>query len=394
MVAMVLAGITKSYAAHPVLEGVDLEIGGGEVHALMGENGAGKSTLARIIAGIARPDRGTILLDGVSTTFANALDAQARGVAIIHQELDLFPHLSIAENIVVGNLAFAEGRLARRTAAAAFARPFLTRVGLDADPAQLAATLPIAHQQLVAIARALSMNCRILLMDEPSSALSDEAVERLFTVVERLRADGVAIVYVSHKMNEIERLCDRVTVLRDGRAVATRRVADVSRPELIAMMVGRPIDLSNRRERQANGPVRLTVSNLVTPKLQDVSFQVRAGEVLGIAGLVGAGRSELGAALVGLDPILAGTVEIDGRAFAPRGVEEARARGVMLLPEDRKLQGLMLSMAVRENASLAVLGQLSRGGVVDGSGERSALERVGGTVRRAPTCRTTPAGAS
>lgn len=372
--------ICKRFGAVIALDGASFEVVGGEVHALMGENGAGKSTLSRIIAGVETPDAGEIAIDGARITFASPLDAQRQGVAIIFQELDLFPHLSVAENIVIGNLRFAEGIAAHRKAMAAFCRPFLDRVGLRIDPNTEVAGLPIAHQQLVAIARALSMECRVLLMDEPTSALSDDAAEKLFAVMVELKRQGVAIVYVSHKMDEVFALSDRITVLRDGRLIGTRATVDTTRAELIAMMVGRPVDLSARTERAEFGPVLLSVEGLTTRKLDDVSFQLRRGEVLGVAGLVGAGRSELGAALVGLDPLTSGTLTLAGAPYSPAGPAEAQRRGVALLPEDRKLQGLMLRMSVRENAGMAVLERNSRAGFLDEAGERRSLAPVSETL--------------
>ena len=371
---MSFAGVRKCYGSQTVLDDVSLTLERGEVHAIMGENGAGKSTLARIAAGIAAPDAGTIRMDEVDVRFADPRQAQARGVAMITQELDLFPHLSVGENIVIGNLAFPEGRRVSQAAIAAFCIPFLQRVGLDIAHTTLLARMPIGQWQLVAIARALSMKCGILIMDEPTSALSDDAAERMFEVIRRLREDGVAIAYVSHKMDEIFAHCDRVTVLRDGRCIDTRAIGSVSRSEMIRMMVGRPMESGGRRVLQSAGPARIEFRGVTTAKLRDVSFEVRAGEVVGIAGLVGAGRSELGAALVGLDRMLGGEMLVDGQALRPRGPDDARKRGIALLPEDRKLQGLMLSMSLRENASLSVVRRLGRFGFINRRSERKRVE--------------------
>lgn len=373
---LAVENLAKSYDGVAALISASFKIHPGEVHALMGENGAGKSTLARIVAGVTGPDSGTIVLDGQRVSFAGPRDAQRCGVGIIHQELDLFPNLSVGENIVIGNLRFAEGSLASPRAIGAFCAPFLAQVGLEVSPATLVSELPIAQQQLVAIARAVSMDCRVLLMDEPSSALSDDATERLFAVITALKVQGVAIVYVSHKMDEIFRLCDRVTVLRDGRSIATLALAETNRAELIRLMVGRPVDLSARTMRNIGGDALLDATGLTTRKLRGVSFQLRRGEVLGIAGLVGAGRSELGAALAGLDRLERGTMLLRGAPYAPRSPADAQARGVALLPEDRKLQGLMLSMSVQENAGMATLATHSRAGFVDRACERAALAPI------------------
>jgi ABC-type sugar transport system ATPase subunit len=362
--------IHKHFGGIAALSAARFEIAPGEVHALMGENGAGKSTLARICAGSHRPDSGRIAIEGRDAVLDDPLAAQKLGIAIIYQELDLFPHLSVGENLVIGNLAFAEGKLVRPKAIEEFCRPYLAQVGLEVNCAAWVSTLSIAQQQLLAIARALSMNCRILFMDEPTSALSEDAAERLFEVIALLKARGVAIVYVSHKMDEIFRLCDRVTVLRDGKTVGTRITAETDRAELIRMMVGRDLDSAERSANAATRTVTLSVTNLTTRKLKNVSFELHQGEILGIAGLVGAGRSELGAALLGLDSIHHGGITLKGREFRPAGPSQAHRLGVGLVPEDRKQQGLMLHMSVKENATLSVLKRISRWGFLRAGEEK------------------------
>ncbi len=310
----------------------------------MGENGAGKSTLAKILAGSVRADAGQICLDGKLVEIETVLDAQRLGISIIYQELDLFPHLSIAENIAIGRpVKFEE--LSR------FAQPFLDRVGLASNPRTMLGSLRAGEMQLVAIARALASNARVLLMDEPTSSLFDDAVERLFQLIEDLKSRGVAIVYVSHRMDEIFRICDRATVLRDGVTVGTRAIAETSPDELIRMMVGRDLESSFRGET-APSETLLSVSNLCTQKLQNISFDLRKGEVLGIAGLVGAGRSEIGAALFGLDRRFSGTIHLNGREIHPRSPADAIKLGIALVPEDRKREGLMMQMSIVENAIL------------------------------------------
>jgi ABC-type sugar transport system ATPase subunit len=383
MASFLLAqGINKRFGGVAALVAARFELRPGEVHALMGENGAGKSTLARILAGSIQPDSGQILLDGGEISPANPLDAQRLGIGIIYQELDLFPHLTVGENLVIGNLRFAEGALVDRQAINDFCGPFLRQVGLNIDTQAWAVSLSIAQQQLLVIARALSMNCRVLLMDEPTSALSEDAAERLFEVIALLKSQGVSIVYVSHKMDEIFRLCDRVTVLRDGETIGTRDVAATDRAELIRMMVGRTIEAAPPRwPRSSSGPVALSVAHLTTRKLRDISFDLHRGEVLGIAGLVGAGRSELGAALFGLDRIQRGTLQLKGKPFRPRGPAQAQAAGVGLVPEDRKLQGLMLRMSVRENSTLSILSRLSRWGFLRISREKDLFGPTASRLR-------------
>ena len=336
----------------------------------MGENGAGKSTLAKIMAGSIRPDAGTILVDGQPAPIASPLEAQRFGIGIIYQELDLFPHLTVGENIVIGNLHFREGRFVRFKKIAAFCRPFLDQVGLDCGTTRIAGSLAIGQMQLLAIARALSMNARIILMDEPTSSLFDDSVERLFRLIGELKRRGVSIVYVSHKLNEIFRICDRVTILRDGETIGTRVTGETSADELIRLMVAR--ELKPKRERGGEpSEVVLSVVNLSTDKLHDVSFELRRGELLGIAGLVGSGRSELGAALFGLDRRSGGTVRLNGKLVEPRSPREAIQLGIVLLPEDRKLQGLMMQMSVVENSTLAVLNRLQCFGFIPSSREKS-----------------------
>ena len=348
-VSVLLAeGISKHYGGVYALKGAHFALNAGEVHALMGENGAGKSTLARVIAGSTRADSGVIRIDGQVVPIASPVDAQRLGIGIIYQELDLFPSLSVADNIVVGNHRFS-GSI----------EPLLEQVGLACDVRRPVSTLPIGQRQLLAIARALSMDARIILMDEPTSSLSGDAAQRLFGLIAGLKRRGVAMVYVSHKMDEIFRVADRATVLRDGETIGTVGMASTSAEELIRMMVGRELKITGRPQRAA-GEAVLTVSGLTTRKLKEVSFELRRGEVLGIAGLVGSGRSELGAALYGLDRVLSGSIQTSAT--------------VGLVPEDRRLQGLMMSMSVLENSTMAVMGRMSRLGWLDPRREARELE--------------------
>jgi len=368
--------IGKRFGGVAALRCVNLEIQAGEVHALMGENGAGKSTLARIIAGVVRADSGSLVVDGQPAAIASPRDAQRLGIGIIHQELDLFPHLTAGENMVVGNLCFQEGRLARFRRMELFCRPFLEQVDLRCGVHTPAASLSIAQRQLLAIARALSMNARLLLMDEPTSALFHDGVERLFGLIRGLRGRGVSVVYVSHKMDEILRLADRVTVLRDGQTVGTREAASTDAAELIGMMVGRELEMAGGPRLRASDEVAMTVEGLRTGRLCDISFTLHRGEVLGVAGLVGAGRSQLGAALFGLDRIHSGSINLGGAPLYARSPGEAMRRGIGLVPEDRRLQGLMMNMSVRENGTLTVLGRMQRLGFIRGAFANGELEPV------------------
>jgi ABC-type sugar transport system ATPase subunit len=368
--------ITKHYDGVYALKGATFSLRPGEVHALVGENGAGKSTLARILAGSARADAGKIFVNGSPAAIATPLDAQRLGIGIIYQELDLFPNLSAGENIVIANLHFPEGPFLDFRNIEEFCRPFLRQVGLSCDVRQPVASLSIGQQQLLAIARALSMDARIILMDEPTSSLFDDAAERLFGLIAGLRQRGVAIVYVSHKMDEIFRICDRATVLRDGETIGTVETASSSVSELIRMMVGRELLPTQRTGLRAPGEIVLQAEDLSTAKLKSLSFELRRGEVLGVAGLVGSGRSELGAALFGLDRITAGALLLAGKPYAPSCPARAIAAGIGLLPEDRRLQGLMMRMSVLENATLAVLPGLRRFGLLRRGLEHTRLSPV------------------
>jgi ABC-type sugar transport system ATPase subunit len=370
--------IQKHFGGVCALRNASLSVRAGEAHALVGGNGAGKSTLARIIAGSLRADAGGIRMDGAVTAIRNPRDAQRLGIGIIYQELDLFRHLTIGENLVVGNLNFPERALVDFSAVDEFCRPFLERVGLRRDPREMLTRLSIGEMQLVALARALSMRARVILMDEPTSSLGEDAAGLLFRVIAELKQGGVSIVYVSHKMDEIFRVCERATVLRDGETAGTVEIATSTPEELVRLMVGRELAAAGPRAI-ARPPVGaaaplLAVSNLVTEKLRGISFELGRGEVLGVAGLVGAGRSELGKALFGLDRIRAGEIRVKGERFLPRSAGAAMRRGIGLLPEDRKLQGLMMEMGVAENSAVGAPARLRRLGFLSRQREAQALE--------------------
>lgn len=356
--------ITKNYDGVHALRGASFSLQRGEVHALVGENGAGKSTLGKIMAGVVRPDSGQIFINGKPVALNGPLDAQRLGISIIHQELDLFPHLSVAENIAVGNREFPERTLVNFTALSRFAEDALQKTGLHLSPSRRVSTLSIGDRQLVMIARALSMQARIIIMDEPTSSLFHDSVERLFRLIEDLKAQGVSVIYVSHKMDELFRVCDRFTVMRDGATIGTRSRAETTAAELISMMVGRTWKAGERKHTSSAAPALLEVSGLTTRKLTEVGFELRSGEVLGIAGLVGAGRSELGAALVGLHAWKSGVMLLRGKRVSPRSVREAMQLGIRLVAEDRKLDGLMMDMNVRENGTISDLPRFAHSGVL------------------------------
>jgi ABC-type sugar transport system ATPase subunit len=381
--ALLLAarGIEKHFDGVYALRGVDVDVAPGQVHVLMGENGAGKSTLAKVMAGIVRPDAGKIQFLGKPVSMADPRQMQSLGVSIILQELDLFPHLSVAENIVIGHIKAERGMFVRPGAIADFCRPFLDQVGFTHDPHTLVENLSVGQMQLVAIARSLSMDARVILMDEPTSALGEHDVARLFSLIHKLTARGVAIVYVSHKMQEIFQIAHQITVMRDGCVVATSRADQTDVQTVINQMVGRELSGRPPRKCRRTAQTVLRVKELSNKKLRSISFQLNRGEVLGVAGLVGAGRSELGAALFGLDPIASGTMEINGKPYEPRNVRHAVSCGFGLLPEDRKGQGLMMQMSVQENCTMSVLPRLSTGGLLSGTSEHAAASTVLGRTR-------------
>ncbi len=368
-------GLVKRYPGVVALDGVSLTLRGGEVHAVAGENGAGKSTLMQILSGAARPDAGTITLDGRPVRFASPHDAHALGVRMIHQELSLVPEFTVAENVFLGNEPRRFG-VVDRARLRASTRRVLDRLGQHALPADAPVrALPLAARQMTEIAKAVAQDARVLIMDEPTAILSQGEAEALFRVIAELRAAGVAVAYISHRMDEIARVADRVTVLRDGRLVRTAPAAELPRAEVVRLMVGRELADGYPRAAAAPGAERLRLTNVSSGPVRDVSLSLRAGEIVGVVGLVGAGRTELARAVFGAAPLTAGRMTLDGRPYRPRSPRDAIAAGVALLPEDRKAQGLVLGAAVRENASLASLPALSRSGVVDARRERDAVRR-------------------
>ena len=364
--------IHKHYGGVAALKGVSWKLLPGEVHALCGENGAGKSTLARILCGITALDEGEILLEGQPVAWAGPMAARQAGLGIILQELDLFAHLSIAENLAIGNARLEASAWVSPGALKDAARPLLHAVGLELDPALPLGRLSVSQWQLVAIARVLGLDAKIIFMDEPTSALTDDAVERLFGLIRRLKERGVAIVYVSHKMSEIFRICDRVSVMRDGEMIATEACATTSIDQVIQQMVGRAVATTRREKISASGATLLEARAVSTRKLRDVSFTLGRGEILGVAGLVGSGRSEVGRALFGISPITGGAIMVEGSSYAPRHPHDAVTQGIALVPEDRQKEGLVPGMSIRQNATLASLPKYSRSGWIDRAGEAAA----------------------
>ncbi|GAB3603435.1 sugar ABC transporter ATP-binding protein [Microbacterium aureliae] len=373
-------GISKGFPGVQALKDVHLEVYPGEVLVLVGENGAGKSTLMKILSGIYQKDSGRILFNGEEVEIPGPLQAQHMGVTIIHQEMNLMPDLTAAQNIYIGREPkvgpfVSESRLNRQ------ARQLLQRLGINVDAKQLVGDLTVAKQQMVEIAKALSFDAKVLIMDEPTSALTDTEVETLFALIAQLKERGTAIVYISHRMDELRRLADRVTVLRDGTYIGSLERADISIPRIIEMMVGRKIDEGRRpvAREHLNDPVVLDVQGLSTKALlDDVSFQLHRGEILGFAGLMGAGRTETARAIIGADPRDGGVITIAGREAKIHQPADAVRRGVGYLSEDRKLLGLMLEQDVTFNTVLASLGRYANniGWMSDGKAKNIAKDYV------------------
>ena len=366
--------ITKRFPGAVALDDVTFAIAAGTCHALCGENGAGKSTLGRVLAGIIQPDEGTIALDGAPVRFTKPTQALRAGVAMVHQELAFCENLSVAENLTLGRTP-AQAGFVSRARMRDEARAMLAAIEADLDVDRLVAELTTGQQQMVQIAAALGRGARIVVFDEPTSSLSQHEAERLFGVIGRLRERGVTCIYVSHRMEEIFRLCDAVTVLRDGRHVATRPTDGLDEAALIHLMIGRRIDrYFPRHAESVPGGEMISVEGLSGPSgFHDVSFRIRAGEILGLAGLVGSGRSEVARAIFGIDPRSAGTIRIRGERVDPASPREAIRCGIGLVPEDRKRQGLVLPMSGRANGALAVIGQLRRRGFLTEAAEARAI---------------------
>jgi len=361
-------GVTKSFPGVKALSGMRFGLRKGEVLALVGENGAGKSTLMKLLTGIYPMEEGQFWLEGQPLSVKNPREAQERGLAIIHQEFNLMPDLTVAQNIYIGREPLAGGFFTKPKALEAKARELIERLGLPLDPSAKVHTLTVAKQQMVEIAKALSYNARVLIMDEPTAALNDAEVETLHDLIRRFVTPETGVVYISHRMPELKRIADRVTVIRDGEYIDTLDMATATLDQVISRMVGRAIDTSARPENvRTDRPVLLTVENLSTKDLlTDVSFELYEGEILGFAGLMGAGRTEVARAIVGADPHSSGTIRLRGKVINPRNAAEAANLGIGYLSEDRKRYGLLLGHAVTSNVAISSLAdKFSRFGIVD-----------------------------
>jgi ABC-type sugar transport system ATPase subunit len=396
MTAVRFERIAKRFLGVQALDGVSLSVAEGSCHALCGENGAGKSTLGKVLAGIHTPDAGQLFVNDREVRFASPRDALAAGVGMVHQELAFCENMTVAENLLLGAIPARRG-FVRQKDLEQRAREMLANIGSDLDVTLAMSKLTIAQQQLVQIATAVSGGAKIIVFDEPTSSLSQAEADRLYALIERLKTSGVTCIYVSHRMPEIFRLCDTVSVLRDGKHVATRPIGEITESDLVTMMIGRPLgdDLSRGAHIELGAEV-LRVDRLTVPgQFRDISFSLRAGEIVGLAGLVGAGRSEIAHTLFGLDSPSSGSVSIDGKVVAIDSPKTAMQFGIGLVPEDRKRQGLVLGESGLHNTSLPILERLSRLGFVKRDEEREMAQTFFTKLRvRTPSVTAPVAGLS
>jgi rhamnose transport system ATP-binding protein len=391
---LAVSHVTKSFGAVAAIADASIELYAGEAHALVGENGAGKSTLVKMLAGVHQPDSGTLSLDGEAVTLSSPAAARDAGIAVIYQEPTMFPDLDVAENVFMGRMPTRGlGRLDHASMRAQVVA-VLERLDVKLDPARAAGGLSIADQQIVEIAKALTLDARVLVMDEPTAALSAAEVERLKRVIEALRQRGAAILFISHRLDEVLSICQRLTVMRDGRSVMSQPAAGVTSDELVRAMVGRDLEVREVLDRGPLGEVVLSVKRLTREgQFVDISFEARAGEILGLAGLVGAGRTEIAEAIFGIERYDAGSVEVSGRPLKSGSPNAAMEAGLALVPEDRRQHGLVMDESIENNVVLASLRSITRRGLIAGSASRdkssSWLQRLqvkyGGLADRVST---------
>lgn len=388
-----LRDVAKSFGSVVALASGTLVVDAGSIHALVGENGAGKSTLVKIIAGLYQRDSGTFRLSGDDVNFRTTAESKGAGIAVIYQEPTLFPDLSVTENIFMGRQPRNRfGRIDRRAMHEETVEIF-ERLGVRIDPDRLADGLSIADQQIIEIAKAISLNATLLIMDEPTAALSGVEVDRLFAVARSLRDEGRALVFISHRFDEVFDLCDVITVMRDGDYISTVPTTDTSVEEIVHLMVGRSVTDLFPKEPAIIGDVLLEVDGLTVPGVfSDISLTVRSGEIVGLAGLVGAGRSEVARAIFGVDPYSTGTVSIAGKRLRGGSVTEAMQAGLALIPEDRRKQGLVLDFSVARNITLAIRRRLSRAGLLTAHAENVAADAWATTLQVKTSALSTPVG--
>ncbi len=382
-----ICGVSKRFPGVQALEDVTLDIRPGEIHAVAGENGAGKSTLMKLLSQLERPSDGTIQIDGETVRFRNPRHAQHLGIAMVHQEFALAPHLTVADNLALGRERTRAGLIVRGSEKQR-ARELLQRVRLDIDPARRVSTLSVADQQRVEIAKALAVDAKVVIMDEPTATLTEGEIDDLFELIEELKSDGIAIFYISHRLEEVVRIADRVTVMRDGKVIETLEKGDFDESRLVSLMVGREIDNLYPKADSEVRDIVLRVEGITRPGiLHDCSFEVKAGEILGFAGLIGAGRTELARAVFAADPTSEGRIELDGEELKLSSPSDAIAAGIGYLTEDRKGDGLAMQLPVAYNITLA---HIPGPGIwIDRGSERKASERrVEDLDIRTPSLRT------
>ena len=371
-----MRGIDKSFGGNAVLKNAGFLLDDGEVHALMGENGAGKSTLMKILTGVYTKDAGQVIVDGKEVCYNNPQEAEKAGIVFIHQELNVLFDLTVEENMFLGKEIKKVFGICDRKAMRKRVQEILDMLGVDIDPTQRMDELSIGQQQMIEIAKALMVDAKVLIMDEPTAALTQSETEVLFKVVNSLRQKGVTIVYISHRMEEIFELCDRITILRDGTYIDTKRIADIDMNDIVKMMIGREIGERYPVRNSKIGDVAFEVKNLNCPgAFENVSFEVRAGEVLGVSGLMGAGRTEIMQAIFGNMPNVTGQLFLDGKEIKNKNPQQAIENGIGFITEDRKVEGLMLEESIMKNISLANLGRISNGGVINKKKEQELVNK-------------------
>ena len=361
-------GIDKRFSGVHALKGVHFDLRYGEVHALVGENGAGKSTLMKVLTGIHQPDAGEITYEGKPYAVKNIGESQNLGISMIHQELNMMNDLTVAQNIFIGREAMAGGFIIRDGDMVKETEKLFRHIGINIDPTLQLGKLTVGKQQMVEIAKAISRDCKILVLDEPTAALTQSEIEELFTIMTDLKAKGIGMIYISHRMDEINRISDRITVMRDGEYVDTVNTADVTKDDIISMMIGRVVyeDPKTKSEVPKDAPVVLEVRNLTSGKtVRNVSFQLRRGEILGFSGLMGAGRTEVARAIFGADPYDSGEIYVNGKQVFIKSPEDAVKHGIGYLSEDRKRYGLMLIKSVAENTAISSMERYTRLGLIN-----------------------------
>jgi ribose transport system ATP-binding protein len=363
--------VSKAFPGVKALDRVSLEVSGGVVHGIVGENGAGKSTLMKILSGVYEKDSGEITFDGRVIEKTTPVESMNMGLAIIYQELNLVNTMSVGENVFLGRFAESGGRAGVHSKA----RKLLDSIGCKVDTHRQVSELSVSDKQMVEIAKALSFDSKLIIMDEPSSSLTDDEMQKLIKIIADLKSKGIAIIYISHKLDEIFGFCDVVTVMRDGRVIDTKPVGELSRNQMIAMMVGRTIENEYPPRPDCAGETILEIKDVHTRKLKDVHLTLRKGEILGLVGLVGSGRTELVRVLFGADKVAKKTILLDGKPVEIHSPKDAIRLGIAMVPEDRKLQGLLLGFSVEQNISLAVLARLTERGLINRKAEAQVSER-------------------